>query len=157
KGNTVLVVEHKPQTIAIADHVVDLGPGAGIDGGAVCFEGTVDGLRASETRTGRHLGYRATLKPGTRKPTGRLEIRNATLHNLHDVSVDIPLGVLCVITGVAGSGKSSLIHGSIPKRAGVVSIDQTPIRSSRRSNPATYTGLLDPIRTAFAKANGVKP
>jgi excinuclease UvrABC ATPase subunit len=123
----------------------------------VCFEGTVDGLRASDTITGRHLGYRAGLKPDTRKPTGRLEIRDATLHNLRDVSVDIPLDVLCVVTGVAGSGKSSLIHGSMPKRAGVVSIDQTPIRGSRRSNPATYTGLLDPIRTAFAKANGVKP
>ncbi len=157
KGNTVLVIEHKPATIAIADHVVDLGPGAGAEGGAVCFEGTVDGLRASDTLTGRHLGYRAALKPDTRKPTGRLGIRNATRHNLHGVSVDIPLGVLCVVTGVAGSGKSSLIHGSMPKGAGVVSIDQTPIRGSRRSNPATYTGLLDPIRTAFAKANGVQP
>ena len=157
KGNTVLVVEHEPETIAIADHVVDLGPGAGAEGGAVCFEGTVDGLRASDTLTGRHLGYRAALKPNTRKPTGRLEIRNATRHNLRDVSVDIPLGVLCVVTGVAGSGKSSLIHGSMPKGAGVVAIDQTPIRGSRRSNPATYTGLLDPIRTAFARANGVKP
>jgi len=156
KGNTVLVIEHKPATIAIADHVVDLGPGAGAEGGAVCFEGTVDGLRASDTLTGRHLGYRAALKPDSRKPTGRLEIRNATRHNLRDVSVDIPLGVLCVVTGVAGSGKSSLIHGSMPK-GGVVSIDQTPIRGSRRSNPATYTGLLDPIRTAFAKANGVQP
>src|SRR5262249_2410072 len=157
KGNTVLVVEHKPQVIAIADHVVDLGPGAGAQGGTVCFAGTVDGLRASDTLTGRHLGYRAAIKRDTRKPTGRLEIRNATRHNLRDVSVDIPLGVLCVVTGVAGSGKSSLIHGSMPKRAGVVSIDQMPIRGSRRSNPATYTGLLDPIRTAFAKANGVKP
>jgi len=157
KGNTVLVIEHKPATIAIADHVVDLGPGAGAEGGAVCFEGTVDGLRASDTLTGRHLGYRAALKPDTRKPTGRLGIRNATRHNLRDVSVDIPLGVLCVVTGVAGSGKSSLIHGSMPKGAGVVSIDQTPIRGSRRSNPATYTGLLDPIRAAFAKANGVQP
>jgi excinuclease UvrABC ATPase subunit len=156
KGNTVLVVEHKPAVIAIADHVVDLGPGAGSDGGAVCFEGTVDGLRASDTLTGRHLGYRAGLKPGTRQPAGTLEIRKATRHNLRDVSVDIPLGVLCVVTGVAGSGKSSLIHGSMPKGAGVVSIDQTPIRGSRRSNPATYTGLLDPIRAAFAKANGVK-
>jgi excinuclease UvrABC ATPase subunit len=156
KGNTVLVVEHKPETIAIADHVVDLGPGAGRQGGTVCFVGTVDGLRSSGTLTGRHLGYRAALKPDTRKPTGRLEIRNATRHNLRDVSVDLPLGVLCVVTGVAGSGKSSLIHGSLPKGAGVVSIDQTPIRGSRRSNPATYTGLLDPIRTAFAKANGVK-
>src|SRR5947209_20030448 len=157
KGNTVLVVEHKPQTIAIADHVVDLGPAGGAAGGAVCFEGTVDGLRASDTLTGRHLGYRAALKPHTRKPAGRLEIRNASVHNLRDVSVDIPLGVVCVLTGVAGSGKSSLIHGSMPKGAGVVSIDQTPIRGSRRSNPATYTGLLDPIRTAFAKANGVRP
>jgi excinuclease UvrABC ATPase subunit len=156
-GNTVLVVEHKPATIAIADHVVDLGPGGGSEGGAVCFEGTVKGLRASDTLTGRHLGYRAALKSDTRKPTGRLGIRNATRHNLRDVSVDIPLGVLCVVTGVAGSGKSSLIHGSMPKGAGVVSIDQTPIRGSRRSNSATYTGLLDPIRTAFAKANGVQP
>ncbi len=157
KGNTVLVVEHKPEVIAIADHVVDLGPGAGAQGGTLCFAGTVDSLRSSGTLTGRHLGYRAALKPDARKPTGRLEIRNATRHNLRDVSVDIPLGVLCVVTGVAGSGKSSLIHGSMPKGAGVVSIDQTPIRGSRRSNPATYTGLLDPIRTAFAKANGVKP
>jgi excinuclease UvrABC ATPase subunit len=156
KGNTVLVVEHKPEVIAIADHVVDLGPGAGADGGAVCFEGTVDDLRASDTLTGRHLGYRAALKASTRKPAGRLQIRDATRHNLHHVSVDVPLGVLCVVTGVAGSGKSSLIHGSMPKGAGVVSIDQTPIRGSRRSNPATYTGLLDPIRAAFAKANGVK-
>jgi excinuclease UvrABC ATPase subunit len=157
KGNTVLVVEHKPAVIAIADHVVDLGPGAGSDGGTVCFEGTVDGLRASDTLTGRHLGYRAALKPDTRKPVGTLEIRNATRHNLRDVSVDIPLGVLCLVTGVAGSGKSSLIHSSMPNGAGVVSIDQTPIHGSRRSNPATYTGLLDPIRAAFAKANGVKP
>jgi excinuclease UvrABC ATPase subunit len=156
KGNTVLVVEHKPEVIAIADHVVDLGPGAGAQGGTVCFAGTVDGLRSSGTLTGRHLGYRAALKPDARKPTGGLEIRNATRHNLRDVSVDIPLGVLCVVTGVAGSGKSSLIHGSMPRAAGVVSIDQAPIRGSRRSNPATYTGLLDPIRTAFAKANGVK-
>jgi excinuclease UvrABC ATPase subunit len=156
KGNTVLVVEHKPQVIAIADHVVDLGPGAGTAGGSVCFEGSVDGLRASDTLTGRHLGYRAALKPKTRQPTGKLEIRNASVHNLRNVSVEIPLGVLCVVTGVAGSGKSSLIHGSVPKRAGVVSIDQTPIRGSRRSNPATYTGLLDPIRKAFAKENGVK-
>src|SRR5579884_3721496 len=157
KGNTVLVVEHKPEVIAIADHAVDLGPGGGAQGGRVCFEGTVEGLRASDTLTGRHLSYRAALKPDIRKPAGRLEIRNASLHNLQDVSVDIPLGVLCVVTGVAGSGKSSLIHGSMPKSAGVVSIDQAPIRGSRRSNPATYTGLLDPIRTAFAKANGVKP
>ena len=157
KGNTVLVVEHKPDVIAIADHVVDLGPGAGSDGGSVCFEGTVEGLRASDTLTGRHLGYRAELKPDTRKPAAALAIRHATEHNLQNVSVDIPLGVLVVVTGVAGSGKSSLIHGSMPRDAGVVSIDQTPIRGSRRSNPATYTGLLDPIRTAFAKANGVKP
>jgi excinuclease UvrABC ATPase subunit len=157
KGNTVLVVEHEPETITIADHVIDLGPGGGTEGGAVCFAGTVEGLRTSGTLTGRHLGYRAALKPDTRKPTGRLEIRNATRHNLRDVSVDIPLGVLCVITGVAGSGKSSLIHGSMPKVAGVVAIDQTPIRGSRRSNPATFTGLLDPIRAAFAKANGVQP
>jgi excinuclease UvrABC ATPase subunit len=157
KGNTVLVVEHKPEVIAIADHVVDLGPGAGADGGSVCFEGTVDALRASDTLTGRHLGYRAALKPETRMPVRAVEVRHATRHNLRDVSVDIPLGVLCVVTGVAGSGKSSLIHGSMPTDAGVVSIDQTPIRGSRRSNPATYTGVLDPIRAAFAKANGVKP
>jgi excinuclease UvrABC ATPase subunit len=157
KGNTVLVVEHEPETIAIADHVVDLGPGAGSDGGTVCFEGPVEGLRGSDTLTGRHLGYRAELKPNPRTRAGSLGIRQANQHNLQDVSVDIPLGVLCVVTGVAGSGKSSLIHGSMPKDAGVVSIDQAPIRGSRRSNPATYTGLLDPIRTAFAKANGVKP
>ncbi len=157
KGNTVLVVEHKPEMIAIADHVVDLGPGAGTAGGAVCFEGTVEGLRASGTVTGRHLDDRAALKPSVRKPTGTLEIRGATANNLRDVDVDIPLGVLVVVTGVAGSGKSSLIHGSIPAGAGVVSIDQGAIRGSRRSNPATYTGLLDPIRKAFAKANGVKP
>jgi excinuclease UvrABC ATPase subunit len=157
KGNTVLVVEHEPEVIVIADHVVDLGPGAGFDGGMVCYEGTVEGLRASDTLTGRHLGYRAGLKPAPRTATGRLAIRNATQHNLRDVSVDIPLGVLCVVTGVAGSGKSSLIHGSMPKDAEVVSIDQAQIKGSRRSNPATYTGLLDPIRTAFARANGVKP
>src|SRR3712207_6290565 len=157
KGNTVLVVEHEPETIAIADHVVDLGPGAGTAGGTVCYEGTVGGLRASGTLTGRHLDDRASLKPTVRTPTGTLEIRGATTHNLRDVDVDIPLGVLVVVTGVAGSGKSSLIHGSIPASAGVVSVDQTPIRGSRRSNPATYTGLLDPIRNAFAKANGVKP
>ena len=157
KGNTVLVVEHKPETIAIANHVVDLGPGAGTAGGTVCFEGTVEGLRASGTITGRHLGDRAALKETVRTPTGTLEIRNATTHNLRDVDVDIPLGVLVVVTGVAGSGKSSLIHGSVSGRDGVVSVDQAPIRGSRRSNPATYTGLLDPIRTAFAKANGVKP
>jgi excinuclease UvrABC ATPase subunit len=137
--------------------VVDLGPGAGSEGGTVCFEGTVEALRASDTLTGRHLGYRAALKPSTRKATGTVQIRNATRHNLKKVSVDIPLGVLCVVTGVAGSGKSSLIHGSMPKHAEVVSVDQTPIHGSRRSNPATYTGLLDPIRAAFAKANGVKP
>ncbi len=157
KGNTVLVVEHKPEMIAIADHVVDLGPGAGAAGGNVCFEGTVEGLRASGTITGRHLDDRAGLKETVRTPTGTLEIRGATANNLRDVNVDIPLGVLVVITGVAGSGKSSLVHGSIPAGAGVVSIDQAAIRGSRRSNPATYTGLLDPIRTAFAKANGVKP
>jgi excinuclease UvrABC ATPase subunit len=157
KGNTVLVVEHEPEVIEIADHVVDLGPGAGSDGGTVCYEGTVEGLRASDTLTGRHLGDRAALKSQLRAPNGRLEIRNATQHNLRDVSVDIPLGVLCVVTGVAGSGKSSLIHGSMPKGAGVVAIDQARIKGSRRSNPATYTGLLDPIRTAFARANGVKP
>ncbi|MFF5229904.1 ATP-binding cassette domain-containing protein [Dactylosporangium sp. NPDC000521] len=157
KGNTVLVVEHKPETIAIADHVVDLGPGAGSAGGTVCFEGTVEDLRASDTLTGRHLDYRASLKADPRKATGALPIRNASRHNLQDVSVDVPLGVLVVVTGVAGSGKSSLIHGSVPKGAGVVSVDQTAIRGSRRSNPATYTGLLDPIRAAFAKANKVKP
>ncbi len=157
KGNTVLVVEHKPETIAIADHVVDLGPGAGTAGGTVCFEGTVEGLRASGTRTGRHLDDRATLKEKVRTPTGTLEIRGAATHNLRDVDVDIPLGVLVVVTGVAGSGKSSLIHGSVAGRDGVVSIDQGAIRGSRRSNPATYTGLLDPVRKAFAKANGVKP
>jgi excinuclease UvrABC ATPase subunit len=158
KGNTVLVVEHKPwSAIAIADHVIDLGPGAGTMGGTVCFEGTVEGLRASDTLTGRHLDDRAALKETVRTPTGALEIRGATAHNLRDVDVDIPLGVLVVLTGVAGSGKSSLVHGSIPAGAGVVSIDQRAIRGSRRSNPATYTGLLDPIRKAFAKANGVKP
>ncbi|MER5454883.1 excinuclease ABC subunit UvrA [Micromonospora sp. NPDC002389] len=157
KGNTVLVVEHEPDTIAIADHVVDLGPGAGTDGGTVCFEGTVEGLRASGTVTGRHLDDRVALKESVRKPTGTLEIRGASAHNLRGVDVDIPLGVLVAVTGVAGSGKSSLVHGSIPPGADVVSVDQTPIRGSRRSNPATYTGLLDPIRKAFAKANGVKP
>ncbi len=157
KGNTVLVVEHKPETIAIADHVVDLGPGAGTAGGTVCFEGTVKELRASDTLTGRHLGDRAELKEKVRPPTGALEIRGASTHNLRDVDVDLPLGVLVVITGVAGSGKSSLVHGSIPASEGVVSVDQAPIRGSRRSNPATYTGLLEPIRNAFAKANGVKP
>jgi excinuclease UvrABC ATPase subunit len=157
KGNTVLVVEHEPETIAIADHVVDLGPGAGTAGGTVCFEGTVEGLRAGGTVTGRHLEDRAALKESVRKPTGMLKIRGATAHNLRDVDVDIPLGVLVVITGVAGSGKSSLVHGSIPPGAGVVSMDQGAIRGSRRSNPATYTGLLDAIRKAFAKANGVDP
>lgn len=157
KGNTVLVVEHKPETIVIADHVVDLGPGAGTAGGTVCFEGTVEGLRAAGTITGRHFDDRATLKETVRKPTGALEIRGATAHNLRNVDVDIPLGVLCVVTGVAGSGKSSLVHGSIPAGEGVVSVDQGAIRGSRRSNPATYTGLLEPIRKAFAKANGVKP
>jgi excinuclease ABC A subunit len=159
KGNTVLVVEHKPETIAIADRVVDLGPGAGTAGGEVCFEGTVEGLRSSDTITGRHLDDRAALKDTVRTPTGTLEIRGASTHNLRDVDVDIPLGVLVVVTGVAGSGKSSLVHGSISDGDGdgVVSIDQAAIRGSRRSNPATYTGLLDPIRKAFAKANGVKP
>jgi len=157
KGNTVLVIEHKPETIEIADHVVDLGPGAGTTGGQVVFEGTLAGLRASGTLTGRHLDDRASLKREVRTPTGTLEIRGATTHNLQDVDVDIPLGVLVVVTGVAGSGKSSLMHGSVSGRDQVVSVDQTPIRGSRRSNPATYTGLLDPIRKAFAKANGVKP
>ncbi|GHF43545.1 excinuclease UvrABC ATPase subunit [Deinococcus metalli] len=157
KGNTVLVVEHKPEVIRVADHVVDLGPGAGTAGGEVVFEGSVDALRASGTLTGRHFDDRAALKPVVRTPTGALEIRGATTHNLHGVDVDIPLGVLVVVTGVAGSGKSSLIHGSVSGREGVVAIDQGAIRGSRRSNPATYTGLLDPIRTAFAKANGVKP
>src|SRR5690348_8837978 len=151
KGNTVLVVEHEPETIAIADHVVDLGPGAGTTGGEVVFEGTVDALRASGTLTGRHLDDRASLKPSARKPSGALEVRGATTHNLQGVDVDIPLGVLVVVTGVAGSGKSSLIRGSVEGRDGVVSIDQGAIKGSRRSNPATYTGLLDPIRKAFAK------
>jgi excinuclease UvrABC ATPase subunit len=157
KGNTVLVVEHKPEAIAIGDHVVDLGPGAGTAGGEVVFEGTVDALRASGTLTGRHLDDRASLKPSARKPSGKLEVRGASTHNLQDVDVDVPLGVLVVVTGVAGSGKSSLIHGSVSGRDGVVSVDQAAIRGSRRSNPATYTGLLDPIRKAFAKANDVKP
>ncbi|MCC9739457.1 excinuclease ABC subunit UvrA [Streptomyces sp. MNU89] len=162
KGNTVLVVEHKPETIAIADHVVDLGPGAGTAGGTVCYEGSVEGLRAGGTLTGRHLDDRASLKPSVRTPAGALEVRGADANNLRNVDVDIPLGLLCVVTGVAGSGKSSLVHGSLvagPAGAahGVVSVDQTPIRGSRRSNPATYTGLLDPVRKAFAKANGVKP
>ncbi|MDT4937647.1 MAG: hypothetical protein QOG80_1318 [Pseudonocardiales bacterium] len=157
KGNTVLVVEHEPEMIAIADHIVDLGPGAGTAGGSVCFEGTLDGLRASKTITGRHLDDRAAVKESVRWPTGVLEVRGATTHNLRDIDVDIPLGVLVVVTGVAGSGKSSLINGSVSGRDGVVSVDQTPVRGSRRSNPATYTGLLEPIRKAFAKANGVKP
>ncbi|SCG16123.1 Excinuclease UvrABC ATPase subunit [Micromonospora echinofusca] len=156
KGTTVLVVEHKPETIAIADHVVDLGPGAGAAGGRICFTGDVAGLRRSATLTGRHLDHRVRLREHVRRPSGRLPIRNADLHNLRAVDVDIPLGVLTVVTGVAGSGKSSLIHGSLHRREGVVVVDQSPIRGSRRSNPATYTGLLDPVRTAFAKANGVK-
>jgi excinuclease UvrABC ATPase subunit len=157
KGNTVLMVEHKPDAIAIADHVVDLGPGAGTAGGNVCFEGTVEGLRTSGTLTGRHLDDRAGIKPKPRRSKGTLQIRGANAHNLKDVDVEIPLGVLVVVTGVAGSGKSSLIHGSVSGRDGVVSVDQAAIRGSRRSNPATYTGLLDPIRNAFAKANDVKP
>jgi len=157
KGNTVLVVEHKPETIVIADHIVDLGPGAGTAGGTICFEGTIEGLRSSDTITGRHFEDRAALKETVRTATGLLEIRRATTHNLRNVDVDIPLGVLVVITGVAGSGKSSLINGSVSGRDGVVSVDQAAIKGSRRSNPATYTGLLDPIRKAFAKANGVKP
>jgi len=156
-GNTVLVVEHEPETIAVADHVVDLGPGAGAAGGEVVFEGTVDKLRVSGTLTGRHLDDRASLKPSVREPSGVLEVRSANLHNLQDVNVDVPLGVLVVVTGVAGSGKSSLIRGSLSGLEGMVSVDQTPIRGSRRSNPATYTELLEPIRKAFAKANGVKP
>ncbi|MEJ7837273.1 MAG: excinuclease ABC subunit UvrA [Thermomicrobiales bacterium] len=157
KGNTVLVVEHKPEAIVIADHVIDLGPGAGKAGGTVCFEGSVEGLRTSGTITGRHFDDRSSLKTNVRTSKKNLEIRGATRHNLQSVDVDIPLGVLCVVTGVAGSGKSSLIHGSVPASAGVISVDQTAIRGSRRSNPATYTGLLEPIRKAFAKENGVKP
>ncbi|HEY1688291.1 MAG TPA: excinuclease ABC subunit UvrA [Solirubrobacteraceae bacterium] len=157
KGNTVLVVEHEPETIAIADHVVDLGPGAGGAGGTVCFEGPVAGLRSSGTVTGRHLDDQTSLKQTVRTATGKLEIRGASANNLRDIDLDIPLGVLVVVTGVAGSGKSSLVHRSIPLSAGVVSVDQAPIKGSRRSNPATYTGLLEPIRKAFAKANGVKP
>jgi excinuclease UvrABC ATPase subunit len=157
KGNTVLVVEHKPEMIAIGDHVVDLGPGAGSAGGEVVFEGTVEELRDSDTITGRHLDDRASLKSSVREPSGALEVRGAGTNNLQDVDVDIPLGMLVVVTGVAGSGKSSLIDGSVAGRDGVVTIDQGAIRGSRRSNPATYTGLLDPIRKAFAKANGVKP
>ena len=157
KGNTVLVVEHKPETIAIADHVVDLGPGAGTGGGTVCFEGIVQGLRSSDTTTGRHLDDRARIKEAVRSSVGALEVRGASTHNLQDVDVDIPLGVLCVLTGVAGSGKSSMIQGSVAGRDSVVVVDQGAIRGSRRSNPATYTGMLEPIRKAFAKANGVKP
>ncbi|WP_432953619.1 ATP-binding cassette domain-containing protein [Micromonospora haikouensis] len=157
KGNTVLVVEHKPETIAIADHVVDLGPGAGPDGGRICYTGDVAGLRRADCLTGRHLDHRARLREHVRTPTGHLPIRGADLHNLRDVDVDVPLGVLTVVTGVAGSGKSSLIHGCLPRREGVVVVDQSPIRGSRRSNPATYTGLLDPVRAAFAKANKVRP
>src|SRR5687767_4921893 len=157
KGNTVLVVEHKPEVIAIADHVVNLGPGAGTAGGKVVFEGTVDGLRDSDTLTGRHLNDRAGLKPLVRKPSGAMKVRGARTHNLQNVDVDIPLGVLVVVTGVAGSGKSSLIHGSVSGRDGVVSVDQAPIHGTRRSNPATYTDLLESIRKAFAKASGQKP
>ena len=157
KGNTVLVVEHKPEVIAIADHVVDLGPGAGTGGGTLCYQGPVDGLRASGTVTGRHLDDRVAVKPTVRQPTGVIEIRGADQHNLQDVDVDVPLGVLTVVTGVAGSGKSTLVHGSLSHRDDVVTVDQSGIRGSRRSNPATYTGLLEPIRKAFAKANGVKP
>jgi excinuclease UvrABC ATPase subunit len=157
KGNTVLVVEHEPEAIAIADHVVDLGPGAGSGGGEVVYQGTVDGLRTSGTVTGKHLDDRATLKDEVRTPSGVLEVRGATTNNLQAVDVDLPLGVLVVVTGVAGSGKSSLIRGSVSGRDGVVTVDQTAIRGSRRSNPATYTGLLDPIRKAFAKENGVRP
>jgi excinuclease UvrABC ATPase subunit len=157
KGNTVLVVEHKPETIAIADHVVDLGPLAGTAGGEVVYEGTLEGLRTSGTLTGRHLDDRARLKESVRMSSRALQVRGASTHNLQDVDVDIPLGVLCVLTGVAGSGKSSLITGSVTGRDGVVVVDQGAIRGSRRSNPATYTGLLEPIRKAFAKANGVKP
>ncbi|MFG2054563.1 ATP-binding cassette domain-containing protein [Micromonospora sp. NPDC048930] len=156
KGNTVLVVEHKPETIAIADHVVDLGPGAGAAGGRICYTGDVAGLRRADTPTGRHLDHRIALRERFRRPTGHLPIRGADRHNLRNVDVDLPLGVLTVVTGVAGSGKSSLIHGSLPGRDGVIVVDQSPIRGSRRSNPATWTGLLDPIRTAFARANGVK-
>jgi len=157
KGNTVLVVEHKPETIRIADHVVDLGPGAGLAGGRLCYAGDVTGLTASGTLTGQYLDHRVNVRDDVRQPTGKLSIAHATLHNLRDVSVDIPLGVLTVVTGVAGSGKSSLVHGSLAGRDGVIIAGQEPIRGSKRSNPATYTGLLDPIRSAFAKANKVKP
>ena len=155
KSNTVLVIEHQPEVIEVADHVVDLGPGAGVAGGEVTFEGTVEGLRASDTTTGRFFGHRASLKSSVRVSAGVLEVRGAGTHNLDNVDVDIPLGVLVVVTGVAGAGKSSLIGGSVSGRDGVVTVDQRPIRGSRRSNPATYTGLLGPIRKAFAKANGV--
>ena len=157
KGNTVLVVEHKPEVIEIADHVIDLGPGAGRHGGLITYQGDVAGLRASDTVTGRHVDHRAALKPSTRAHRGALEIRGASLHNLRDVDVDVPLGILTVVTGVAGSGKSSLIHGSLAGRDEVVVVDQTPIKGSRRSSPATYTGVLDEIRKLFAKQNGVKP
>ncbi|MDN4486665.1 excinuclease ABC subunit UvrA [Demequina sp. SYSU T00039] len=157
KGNTVLVVEHKPEAIAIADHVVDMGPGAGGSGGEVVYQGDLSGLRASGTLTGGHLDHRAALKEAVRRPTGAIQVRGASSHNLRDVDVDVPTGVLVVVTGVAGSGKSSLIHGSVAGREGVVAIDQSAIKGSRRSNPATYTGLLEPVRKAFAKANGVKP
>ncbi|EDY45030.1 nogalamycin resistance protein SnorO [Streptomyces sp. SPB074] len=157
KGNTVLVVEHKPETIAIADHVVDLGPGAGAAGGEIGFAGPVEGLRASDTTTGRHLTDRTPVKEKVRVPSGFLEVRGARAHNLRNVDVDIPLGVLTVVTGVAGSGKSSLVHDSLPPDAEAVTVDQSPVKGSRRSNPATYTGLLDPVRKAFAKANGVSP
>lgn len=157
KGNTVLVVEHKPEMVEIADHVVDLGPGAGSRGGEICFEGTVEELRASDTLTGRHFDDRAALKPSVRSATGALEVRGADRHNLQSIDVNIPLGVLCVVTGVAGSGKSTLINGYVAGQEGVVAVDQGAIKGSKRSNPATYTGLLDPVRTAFAKANGVKP
>ena len=157
KSNTVLVIEHKPEVMGIADHLVDIGPGAGSAGGEVVFEGTAAALRASDTTTGRHLDHRVSLRPSVRAPSGALEVRDASTHNLKNVEVDIPLGVLVVVTGVAGAGKSSLIDGSVSGREGVVTVDQSPIRGSRRSNPATYTRLLDPIRKAFAKANGVKP
>lgn len=157
KGNTVLVVEHKPETIRIADHVIDMGPGAGTHGGQVCFEGDLDGLRASDTVTGRYFDHRVALKPEVRTPTGTLAVRGADTHNLQSVNVDVPTGVLTVVTGVAGSGKSSLVHGSVAGRDGVVEVTQAPIKGSRRSSPATYTGLLEPVRKAFAKANGVKP
>ena len=157
KGNTVLVVEHKPEVIGIADHVIDLGPGAGTHGGTICYSGAVDGLLASDTLTGKHFTTRAALNTTPRKATGAMAVRGASMHNLKNLSVDIPTGVMCAITGVAGSGKSTLIHSTIAKREDVAVVDQTAIRGSRRSNPATYTGIMDPIRAAFAKANGVKP